>query len=58
MTIFPRKVRHVLPRQDVCLRPTANYPNIDIPNQNLKKVTIFCVLLLYLLCSCEVFPPV
>ena len=58
MSIFPHKVRHVLPRQDVCLSLTANYLHIDIPDQNLKKVLIFCVSVLYVLCSCEVLPPV
>ena len=38
ITILPRKVRHVLARQNVHLRPTANYPHIDILDQNLKKV--------------------
>ena len=40
MTISPRKVRHVSPRQDVCLSLTGNYLHIDIPDQNLKKVQI------------------
>ena len=58
ITIFFRKVRHVLPRLDVCSSLIANYLHIDIPDQNLKKLWIFCVLLLYVPCSCEVFPPV
>ena len=38
ITIFPRKVWHVSPSQDVCLRLTAKYLHIDISDQNLKKV--------------------
>ena len=37
MTIFPRKVRHVLPRRDVCLCLTAKYPYIHILDQNPKE---------------------
>ena len=37
MTIYPRKVWHVLPSRDVCLRLTAKYLHIDISDQNLKK---------------------
>ena len=58
MTISHRKVRYVLPRRDVCRRLIAKYLHIHNPNQNLKKVWIFCVSLLYVPCSCEVFPPV
>ena len=58
ITISPRKVRHVSARRNVHLRPTANYLHIDILDQNLKKVWIFCVSFLYVLSSCEVFPPV
>ena len=46
MTISPRKVRHVSARRDVCLRLTANYLHIGIFDHNLKKVLIFCHLLL------------
>ena len=56
--ILPRKVRHVSPSRDVCLSLTTKYLHIDISNQILMKVWIFCVLLLYELHSCEVFPPV
>ena len=38
ITIFPRKVWHVSPSRDVCLRLTAKYLHIDISDQNLKKV--------------------
>ena len=38
MTIFPSKVRHVLPRGDVCRCLIAKYFHIDIPDPNLKKV--------------------
>ena len=58
ITIFPHKVRHVLPRQDVCLILTAKYLHIHIPYQNLRKVWTFSVSFLYMLCSCEVFHPV
>ena len=58
MTFFHGKVRHVFPILDVCLRLTANYLHIDILDQSLKKVWIFCVSLLYVLCSYEVFSPV
>ena len=58
MTIFPREVRHILARRDVCLRVTANYLHVNIFDQNLNKVWIFCVLLLYVLSSCEAFQPV
>ena len=54
----PSKVRHVSPRRDVYLSRTAKYLHIDIPNQNLKKVLVFCVSLHCVLCSYEVFPPV
>ena len=37
MTIFPRKVRHVLPRRDVCLCLTAKYLYIHILDQNPKE---------------------
>ena len=37
MTIFPCKVRHILPRRDVCLSLTTKYLHIHIPDQNLKK---------------------
>ena len=47
MTIFPRKVRHVSPIRDVWIRLAAKYLHIDIFDQNLKKVWILCVLLLY-----------
>ena len=40
MTHFPCKVRHVLPRRDVCHSVIAKYLHIHIPNQNLKKVWI------------------
>ena len=33
MTIFPRKVRHISPSRDFCLRLTAKYLHIDIPDQ-------------------------
>ena len=55
MTIFARKVRHVSPIRDVYLCLAAKYLHIDIFDLNLEKVQIFCVLLLYVLCSCEVF---
>ena len=38
MTIFPLKVRHVSPRQDVCGCLIAKYLFIDIPDKNLKKI--------------------
>ena len=57
MTIFPRKVRHVLPRPDVCRSLIAKYLHIDIPDQNLKKVWTFCVSLLYVPYSYKVSPP-
>ena len=56
MTIFPHKVRHVSARRDVCLCLTANYLHIDILDQNIKKIKIFCVSLLCVLSSCEVSP--
>ena len=53
MTIFPRKVRHVLARRDVCFCLTAKYLHIDIIDQNLKKVWIFSVLLFCVLVKCS-----
>ena len=38
ITIFPYKVRHVLPRQDVCRSLIAKYLHIQMPDQNRKKV--------------------
>ena len=58
MTIFPRKVRHILPSQDVWIRLAVKFFHIDIFDQNLKKVSIFCVLFLYVPCYCKVFSPV
>ena len=37
-TIFPRKVRQVSPSRDVWICLAAKCPNIDIFDQNLKKV--------------------
>ena len=49
MTNFPFKVMHVSPNQDVWIRLAAKYLHIDIFDQNLKKVWIFCVWFLYVL---------
>ena len=38
MTIFPCKVRHVLPRCNICRSLIAKYLHIHISDQNLKKV--------------------
>ena len=38
ITIFPHKVRHISQRRDVCLRLTAKYLHIHIPDQTLEKV--------------------
>ena len=54
---LPRKVSHVLSRRDVCCNLITKYLHIEIPDQNLKKVWIFCVSLLSVLCSCKVSPP-
>ena len=56
MTIFPHIMRYVLPRREVCRSLITKYLHIDIPNQNRKKVRIFCVSLLYVPVSCKVFP--
>ena len=56
MTISPPKVRHFSPRRDVCRSLIAKYIHTPIPDQNLKKVSIGSVLVLYVPCSCEVPP--
>ena len=56
MSIFPPLVRHVSPSRDVWIRLTAKYLHINIFDQNLKKVWIFCVSFLYKPCSCKVSP--
>ena len=58
MTIFPCKVRYVSPSWDDWICLAAKYLHIDIFDQNLKNVWIFCVLLLYVPCSCKVFSSV
>ena len=58
LTTLPRKMRHVLPRLDVCRSLIAKYLHINIPYQNLKKVCMFCVSLLYVFCSWKLLPPV
>ena len=42
MTISPRKVRYVSPSRDVWICLAAKYLHIDIFDQILKKVWIFC----------------
>ena len=58
ITIFPCKVRHISPSQDVWIRLAVQYLHIDIFDQNLKNVWILCVSLFYVPCSCKVFSPV
>ena len=48
MTIFPHKVRHVLPSRDVWICLAANYLHIDIFEQKLQEsLNFLCLVTLH-----------